>query len=106
MLPSDTKRLADIIAFQETKVARSELEREFALADGWWDAPHPPLRSALLRCGCATKRMKLLRESFFGFCRTRTGYSGVATYCRVGTAEPLDAQEGFTGEACVLLIAL
>ncbi len=105
MLPSDTKRLADIIAFQETKVARSELEREFALADGWWDAPHPPLRSAL-EMWLRHQRMKLLRESFFGFCRTRTGYSGVATYCRVGTAEPLDAQEGFTGEACVLLVAL
>ncbi|KAK9827629.1 hypothetical protein WJX81_000675 [Elliptochloris bilobata] len=62
---------ADIIAFQETKVARSELEREFALAEGW--------------------------ESFFAFCRTRTGYSGVATYCRQGVAEPLAAEEGFTG---------
>lgn len=27
---------ADIIAFQETKVTRSELDREFALVEGWY----------------------------------------------------------------------
>ncbi|KAK9829784.1 hypothetical protein WJX72_007901 [[Myrmecia] bisecta] len=66
---------ADIICFQETKLTRLELEREFALVDGW--------------------------ESFFVFCRTRTGYSGVATFCRAGIAVPVAAQEGITGVLCL-----
>ncbi|GMH41645.1 hypothetical protein BSKO_09555 [Bryopsis sp. KO-2023] len=54
---------ADIVCIQETKLARSELDRDLALVDGW--------------------------ESFFSFCTTKTGYSGVATFCRKGICVPL-----------------
>ena len=87
----------DVIAFQETKVARSELEREFALADGWCvhclckKCERPPGASSL------TRTVATGRESYFSFCRTRTGYSGVATFCRCGVAEAVAAEEGFTG---------
>ncbi|KAK9791349.1 hypothetical protein WJX73_004407 [Symbiochloris irregularis] len=64
---------AEIVCFQETKITRSEflLDREACLADGW--------------------------ESFFSCTRGKTGYSGVATFCKVGHAVPAEAQEGLTG---------
>ena len=37
------------------------------------------------------------RESFFGYCRTRGGYSGVATFCRADVANPFAALDGFSG---------
>ncbi|KAK3233126.1 hypothetical protein CYMTET_56558, partial [Cymbomonas tetramitiformis] len=61
---------ADIICLQETKVSRSDLERDLALAPGW--------------------------DSYFSCCRLRAGYSGVATFCRSEYA-PIRAEEGFTG---------
>ena len=96
----------DIIAFQETKVARSELEREFALADGWCvhclckKCKRPLGASSLIR-DVATGR-----ESYFSFCRTRTGYSGVATFCRCGVADAVAAEEGFTGVSLSALTIL
>ncbi|XP_009147422.1 DNA-(apurinic or apyrimidinic site) lyase 2 isoform X1 [Brassica rapa] len=73
---------ADIICFQETKLRRQELTSDLTIADGY--------------------------ESFFSCTRTcekgRTGYSGVATFCRVKSASlscevalPVAAEEGFTG---------
>ncbi|CAN0918710.1 DNA-(apurinic or apyrimidinic site) endonuclease 2 [Linum grandiflorum] len=73
---------ADIICFQETKLRRQELTSDVVMADGY--------------------------ESFFSCTRTsdkgRTGYSGVATFCRVKSAFssaevalPIAAEEGFTG---------
>ncbi|XP_050229767.1 DNA-(apurinic or apyrimidinic site) endonuclease 2 isoform X2 [Mercurialis annua] len=73
---------ADIICFQETKLRRQELTSDLAIADGY--------------------------ESFFSCTRTvekgRTGYSGVATFCRAKSAFsssevalPVGAEEGFTG---------
>ncbi|GLT82644.1 hypothetical protein SLE2022_010030 [Rubroshorea leprosula] len=73
---------ADIICFQETKIRRQELTADLVMAEGY--------------------------ESFFSCTRTsdrgRTGYSGVATFCRVKsaissneTALPIAAEEGFTG---------
>ncbi|ESQ53482.1 hypothetical protein EUTSA_v10024709mg [Eutrema salsugineum] len=73
---------ADIICFQETKLRRQELSADLTIADGY--------------------------ESFFSCTRTnekgRTGYSGVATFCRVKSASssceialPVAAEEGFTG---------
>ncbi|KAL8160508.1 hypothetical protein V2J09_002045 [Rumex salicifolius] len=73
---------ADIICFQEIKLTRQELTSDMAMAEGY--------------------------ESFFSCTRTsgkgRTGYSGVATFCRVSSAFsctevalPVAAEEGFTG---------
>ncbi|GMI76970.1 APURINIC/APYRIMIDINIC ENDONUCLEASE2 [Hibiscus trionum] len=73
---------AEIICFQETKLRRQELTADLAIADGY--------------------------ESFFSCTRTsdkgRTGYSGVATFCRVESAIssvevalPIAAEEGLTG---------
>nr|GEV18447.1 DNA-(apurinic or apyrimidinic site) lyase 2 isoform X1 [Tanacetum cinerariifolium] len=73
---------ADIICIQETKLSRQELRADVVSADGY--------------------------ESFFSCTRSlekgRTGYSGVATFCKVQSAFssnevalPLDAEEGFTG---------
>ncbi|XP_023517127.1 DNA-(apurinic or apyrimidinic site) lyase 2 [Cucurbita pepo subsp. pepo] len=73
---------ADIICFQETKLRRQELRADLIIADGY--------------------------ESFVSCTRTsekgRTGYSGVATFCRVKSAFssnevalPVRAEEGFTG---------
>ncbi|CAO2831303.1 unnamed protein product [Amaranthus hypochondriacus] len=73
---------ADIICFQEIKVTRQELTADLIVAEGY--------------------------ESFFSCTRTcgkgRTGYSGVATFCRVKSAFtstevalPVAAEEGFTG---------
>ncbi|KAE8010620.1 hypothetical protein FH972_006976 [Carpinus fangiana] len=73
---------ADIICFQETKLRRQELTADMAVAEGY--------------------------ESFFSCTRTsdkgRTGYSGVATFCRVKSAFssnevalPIAAEDGCTG---------
>lgn len=73
---------SDIICFQETKLSRQELRADVVSADVY--------------------------ESFFSCTRSlekgRTGYSGVATFCKVQSAFssnevalPLDAEEGFTG---------
>lgn len=73
---------ADIICIQETKLRRQELRADLVIADGY--------------------------ESFVSCTRTsekgRTGYSGVATFCRVKSAFssnevalPVRAEEGFTG---------
>ncbi|KAI3451441.1 hypothetical protein Pfo_008106 [Paulownia fortunei] len=73
---------ADIICFQETKLSRQEMRADLVQAEGY--------------------------ESFFSCTRTsdkgRTGYSGVATFCRVKSAFssnevalPVSAEEGFTG---------
>ncbi|KAG0587343.1 hypothetical protein KC19_2G158000 [Ceratodon purpureus] len=66
---------SDIICLQETKTTRQELTADIAVTEGY--------------------------ESFFSCTRTvakgRVGYSGVATFCRTGTAVPLAADEGFTG---------
>ncbi|CAH8344735.1 unnamed protein product [Eruca vesicaria subsp. sativa] len=73
---------ADIICFQETKLRRQELTSDLTIAEGY--------------------------ESFFSCTRTcekgRTGYSGVATFCRVKSASlscevalPVAAEEGITG---------
>ncbi|CAK9187993.1 unnamed protein product [Ilex paraguariensis] len=73
---------ADIICFQETKLSKQELRADTVTASGY--------------------------ESFFSCTRTidkgRTGYSGVATFCRVKSAFssdevalPLAAEEGCTG---------
>ncbi|XP_050292383.1 DNA-(apurinic or apyrimidinic site) endonuclease 2 isoform X4 [Quercus robur] len=73
---------ADIICLQETKLRRQELTADLAMADGY--------------------------ESYYSCTRTvdkgRTGYAGVATFCRVKSAFsshevalPIAAEEGFTG---------
>ncbi|XP_071710354.1 DNA-(apurinic or apyrimidinic site) endonuclease 2 [Rutidosis leptorrhynchoides] len=73
---------SDIICLQETKLSRQELRADVVSADGY--------------------------ESFFSCSRSllkgRTGYSGVATFCKVKSsfstneaALPVDAEEGFTG---------
>lgn len=73
---------ADIICFQETKLRKQELRADLVIADGY--------------------------ESFVSCTRTsekgRTGYSGVATFCRVKSAFssnevalPVRAEEGITG---------
>ncbi|KAA0025674.1 DNA-(apurinic or apyrimidinic site) lyase 2 isoform X1 [Cucumis melo var. makuwa] len=73
---------ADIICIQETKLRRQELRADLVIADGY--------------------------ETFVSCTRTsekgRTGYSGVATFCRVKSAFssnevalPVRAEEGFTG---------
>ncbi|KAI3861395.1 hypothetical protein MKW98_000347 [Papaver atlanticum] len=73
---------ADIICFQETKLSREEFTADLVMAEGY--------------------------ESFFSCTSTtgigRTGYSGVATFCRVNSAFsskevalPVAAEEGFTG---------
>jgi exonuclease III len=80
---------ADIICFQEVKMARSKLPAAWAMVDGY--------------------------DAFFSFSRKRQGYSGTATFCRKanippttphtisidtltkGAATPLRAEDGFTG---------
>ncbi|XP_057783995.1 DNA-(apurinic or apyrimidinic site) endonuclease 2-like [Salvia miltiorrhiza] len=73
---------ADIICFQETKLSRQEFRADLVQAEGY--------------------------ESFISCTRTtekgRTGYSGVATFCRVNSvfssdevSLPVSAEEGFTG---------
>eukprot|EP00899_Mesostigma_viride_P019718 jgi/Mesvir1/27748/Mv07438-RA.1 len=54
---------ADILCVQETKLSRSELDRELSLIDAGYD-------------------------SFFSYCQTRAGYSGVATFVRTSLTSP------------------
>ncbi|XP_038577939.1 LOW QUALITY PROTEIN: DNA-(apurinic or apyrimidinic site) lyase 2 [Micropterus salmoides] len=61
---------ADIICVQETKVTRDLLDERTAIVDGY--------------------------NSYFSFSRGRSGYSGVATYCK-DSATPYAAEEGLTG---------
>ncbi|XP_046561205.1 DNA-(apurinic or apyrimidinic site) endonuclease 2-like isoform X1 [Haliotis rubra] len=61
---------ADILCFQETKVTRDMLEEPVAVIDGY--------------------------NSYFSFSRKKTGYSGVATYCRE-SCTPVKAEEGLSG---------
>ncbi|XP_056279218.1 DNA-(apurinic or apyrimidinic site) lyase 2 [Pseudoliparis swirei] len=61
---------ADIICVQETKVTRDLLDERTAIVDGY--------------------------NSYFSFSRGRSGYSGVATYCK-DSATPSAAEEGLTG---------
>lgn len=61
---------ADIICVQETKVTRDWLDERSAIVDGY--------------------------NSYFGYSRGRSGYSGVATYCK-DSATPFAAEEGLTG---------
>ncbi|XP_070767155.1 DNA-(apurinic or apyrimidinic site) endonuclease 2 [Enoplosus armatus] len=61
---------ADIICVQETKVTRDLLDERTAIVDGY--------------------------NSYFSFSRGRSGYSGVAIYCK-DSATPFAAEEGLTG---------
>ena len=43
-------------------------------------------------------RRAAVHPSYFSFCRTRTGYSGTATYCRQGNGwSPCAAEDGVNG---------
>lgn len=61
---------ADIICVQETKVTRDLLDERTAIVDGY--------------------------NSYFSFSRGRSGYSGVATFCK-DRATPCAAEEGLSG---------
>ncbi|XP_033746043.1 DNA-(apurinic or apyrimidinic site) lyase 2-like [Pecten maximus] len=60
---------ADVICLQETKVTRDQLDEPTAIVEGY--------------------------NSYFSFSRKRSGYSGVANFCR-DTATPYSAEEGLT----------
>ncbi|KAM5145407.1 DNA-(apurinic or apyrimidinic site) endonuclease 2 [Mantella aurantiaca] len=62
---------ADIICLQETKVTRDLLDEPTAIIEGY--------------------------NSYFSFSRVRSGYSGVATFCK-NSAIPLAAEEGISGQ--------
>ncbi|KAJ4783781.1 DNA-(Apurinic or apyrimidinic site) lyase 2 [Rhynchospora pubera] len=73
---------ADIICFQETKITRQDLSVDLTTAEGY---------EAFVSCSRSSSK-------------TRGGYSGVATFCRVTSAFssqevalPVTAEEGFTG---------
>lgn len=51
---------ADVLCLQETKLTRPELTEDLAVLPGW--------------------------QSFFDFSQHKTGYSGVATFCRCAHA--------------------
>ncbi|XP_072224105.1 DNA-(apurinic or apyrimidinic site) endonuclease 2 [Leuresthes tenuis] len=61
---------ADVVCVQETKVTRDLLDERTAIVDGY--------------------------NSYFSYSRGRSGYSGVATYCK-DRATPFAAEEGLTG---------
>lgn len=61
---------ADIVCFQETRVTRDALTEPLAIVEGY--------------------------NSYFSFSRSRSGYSGVATFCKDG-ATPVAAEEGLSG---------
>ncbi|XP_007422264.1 DNA-(apurinic or apyrimidinic site) lyase 2 [Python bivittatus] len=61
---------ADVICLQETKITRDLLEEPLAIVEGY--------------------------SSYFSFSRTRSGYSGVATFCKA-SATPEAAEEGLSG---------
>ncbi|XP_043944997.1 DNA-(apurinic or apyrimidinic site) endonuclease 2 [Protopterus annectens] len=62
--------VADVICLQETKVTRDLLDEPTAIVDGY--------------------------NSYFSFSRGRSGYSGVATFCKDG-ATPFAAEGGLSG---------
>ncbi|XP_032705804.1 DNA-(apurinic or apyrimidinic site) lyase 2 isoform X2 [Lontra canadensis] len=61
---------ADIVCLQETKVTRDVLREPLAIIEGY--------------------------NSYFSFSRNRSGYSGVATFCK-DSATPMAAEEGLSG---------
>ncbi|XP_046308610.1 DNA-(apurinic or apyrimidinic site) endonuclease 2 isoform X2 [Marmota monax] len=61
---------ADIVCLQETKVTRDVLTEPLAIVEGY--------------------------NSYFSFSRSRSGYSGVATFCK-DSATPVAAEEGLSG---------
>uniref|UniRef100_A0A8C8ZGV6 DNA-(apurinic or apyrimidinic site) endonuclease n=1 Tax=Prolemur simus TaxID=1328070 RepID=A0A8C8ZGV6_PROSS len=61
---------ADIVCLQETKVTRDVLTEPLAIVEGY--------------------------NSYFSFSRNRSGYSGVATFCK-DRATPMAAEEGLSG---------
>ncbi|CAH1782528.1 unnamed protein product [Owenia fusiformis] len=61
---------ADIICLQETKVTRDQLDEPSAIVEGY--------------------------NSYFSFSKARSGYSGVATFCR-DQCTPVAAEEGLSG---------
>ncbi|XP_076132226.1 DNA-(apurinic or apyrimidinic site) endonuclease 2 isoform X1 [Alosa pseudoharengus] len=61
---------AEIICVQETKVTRDLLDEKTAIVEGY--------------------------NSYFSFSRGRSGYSGVATFCK-DSATPFASEEGLTG---------
>ncbi|ELV13065.1 DNA-(apurinic or apyrimidinic site) lyase 2 isoform X2 [Tupaia chinensis] len=61
---------ADIVCLQETKVTRDVLTEPLAIVEGY--------------------------NSYFSFSRNRSGYSGVATFCK-DSATPMAAEEGLSG---------
>ncbi|XP_038171957.1 DNA-(apurinic or apyrimidinic site) endonuclease 2 [Arvicola amphibius] len=61
---------ADIVCLQETKVTRDVLTEPLAVVEGY--------------------------NSYFSFSRSRSGYSGVATFCK-DSATPVAAEEGLSG---------
>ncbi|XP_037009610.2 DNA-(apurinic or apyrimidinic site) endonuclease 2 isoform X1 [Artibeus jamaicensis] len=61
---------ADIVCLQETKVTRDVLTEPLAIIEGY--------------------------NSYFSFSRNRSGYSGVATFCK-DSAMPVAAEEGLSG---------
>ncbi|CAF0776501.1 unnamed protein product [Didymodactylos carnosus] len=61
---------SDIICVQETKVTRDALPEDYAIVDGY--------------------------HSFYSYSRLRTGYSGVATFCKYNFS-PSRAEEGLSG---------
>ncbi|XP_031561252.1 DNA-(apurinic or apyrimidinic site) lyase 2-like [Actinia tenebrosa] len=60
---------ADIMCFQETKITRDMLEESICMVEGY--------------------------NAYFSFSRVKTGYSGVATFCKDKTM-PCAAEEGLT----------
>ncbi|XP_029463171.1 DNA-(apurinic or apyrimidinic site) lyase 2 isoform X2 [Rhinatrema bivittatum] len=62
---------ADVICLQETKVTRDLLDEPTAIVEGY--------------------------NSYFSFSRGRSGYSGVATFCK-DSVTPLAAEEGLSGQ--------
>jgi len=61
----------DIVAIQETKITRDKLDESSSQLSGF--------------------------NSYFAFSRKRTGYSGVATFCKNGSATPIRSEEGLGG---------
>ncbi|KAL8164278.1 UNVERIFIED_CONTAM: hypothetical protein K2H54_048479 [Gekko kuhli] len=73
--PAGLKRLlaaldADVVCLQETKITRDLLGEPLAIVEGY--------------------------SSYFSFSRKRSGYSGVATFCKT-SATPEAAEEGLSG---------
>ncbi|XP_038604227.1 DNA-(apurinic or apyrimidinic site) endonuclease 2 [Tachyglossus aculeatus] len=61
---------ADVVCLQETRVTRDLLDEPTAIVEGY--------------------------NSYFSFSRSRSGYSGVATFCK-DSATPVAAEEGLSG---------